>query len=210
MKNLKFWLLLYGFLTIGWGSSSQNELWFSDGVNCDFIRKGSLISTETSAVEEEFLCLACNIYFESRGESNLGQRMVANVTLNRLAHSKRFPSHSICDVVWSNNQFSWTSDGKHDLAYGDDWTRSLFSALKALEEVSQYGQAWDPTRCGDHYHADWIHDPNWASGMSEKVAKVGKHVFYIENNQDCLKNFDESIPIPPFLKEEYEQTFKAF
>ena len=68
-------------------------------------------------------CLALNIYHEAKGESELGQRAVAYVTLNR-AHDPAYPD-DICDVVYqavkkngvpvkNQCQFSWYCDGKDD------------------------------------------------------------------------------------------------
>ena len=45
----------------------------------------------------ELDCLALNIYHEARGETYQGKVAVANVTLNRVAHSK-YPD-SVCGVV---------------------------------------------------------------------------------------------------------------
>ena len=51
-------------------------------------------------------CLAMNIYHESRGERLEGQIAVAQVTINRMEHTK-WPS-TICEVVYQPKQFSWT------------------------------------------------------------------------------------------------------
>jgi spore germination cell wall hydrolase CwlJ-like protein len=58
------------------------------------------------------MCLALNMFFEARNESLIGQVMVAEVTLNRVANA-RFPD-TVCEVVWQDRQFSWTHDGKTD------------------------------------------------------------------------------------------------
>ena len=56
--------------------------------------------------KEQHKCLALNIYHEARSESMEGQIAVAQVTLNRVAHSE-WPS-TICEVVSEPKQFSWT------------------------------------------------------------------------------------------------------
>jgi len=52
-------------------------------------------------------CLAKAIFFEARGESFAGKKMVANVVLNRTKYGKPFAT-TICKVVYQPNQFSWT------------------------------------------------------------------------------------------------------
>ena len=59
---------------------------------------------------DEIYCAAQNIYFESRGEPDIGQVAVALVVLNRV-NDRRWPS-TICDVVWQDKQFSWTHRSK--------------------------------------------------------------------------------------------------
>ena len=77
---------------------------------------------------EQALCLAVNVYHESRGESESGQYAVAHTTMHRVA-DRRYPNN-ICDVVKSHRgkrkdaphlpainkcQFSWYCDGKPDI-----------------------------------------------------------------------------------------------
>ena len=70
-----------------------------------------VMTTELTPVE----CLALNIYHEARGESLLGQQLVAQVTMNRVRHNS-FPS-TVCGVVTQRKQFSWTHDGIVDHPY---------------------------------------------------------------------------------------------
>lgn len=56
--------------------------------------------------QKDIECLAKNIYFEARGESETGQIMVAEVVLNRLKNPS-FPT-SVCGVIYAENAFSWT------------------------------------------------------------------------------------------------------
>lgn len=55
---------------------------------------------------EEIHCLAEAIYHESRGESELGQALVAQTILNRVI-SKDFRPGSICSVVKQKGQFEF-------------------------------------------------------------------------------------------------------
>jgi spore germination cell wall hydrolase CwlJ-like protein len=52
-----------------------------------------------------------NVFMESRGESPEAQGAVAAVTINR-AKSEEY-SNTICSVVYSHRQFSWTNHNKN-------------------------------------------------------------------------------------------------
>lgn len=117
------------------------------------------------------MCLALNVYFEARGEDMLGQLAVAEVTLNRV-ESSRYPDN-VCDVVWQPKQFSWTHDGKSDKPKDERaWQEAQRIARIALSENEMAVVGEDVT----HYHASYV-SPYWASSY-ERVAQVGKHIFY--------------------------------
>lgn len=69
----------------------------------------ALVSTSAWSKDSEKKCLVDTIYHEARGESTLGMKAVAYVTLNRVK-DPRFPN-TICSVVYQKHQFSWTSMG---------------------------------------------------------------------------------------------------
>ncbi|MCX7863759.1 MAG: cell wall hydrolase, partial [Novosphingobium sp.] len=82
-------------------------------------------------------CLAAAIYYEAASESDAGQRAVAQVVLNRVAHPA-YPN-SVCGVVYQGSerstgcQFSFTCDGS--LARKPSplfWNRALTIAREAL------------------------------------------------------------------------------
>ena len=117
-------------------------------------------------------CLALNIYFESRGESKLGQTAVAWVTLNR-THSDNYPN-TICDVVWEKGQFSWTEDGKSDKPKD---LAAWFEALHIAESVmSNYTKYEDPTDGSTMFHSTKV-DPKWNSSYS-RTSRIDNHIFY--------------------------------
>lgn len=124
--------------------------------------------------DEDRRCLALNIYFESRGESQIGQEFVAWVTLNRTT-SDNFPN-TICDVVWEDEQFSWTHDGKSDKP--KDKTAWATAQAIANEVLEAYGVDRDPTEGATFFHADYT-NPYWTAHM-EKVVQIDKHIFYKE------------------------------
>lgn len=139
--------------------------------------------TETSFVtaatrERQLACLAKNIYYEAGYESFEGKVAVAQVTINR-ANSGQFPS-DICGVIYQKSviyekvicQFSWYCEqpGKmkpmHTVAYNE----SMEVAKKVLLENFRL----DGLKTAMYYHADYV-NPGWGK---EKVAKIGRHIFY--------------------------------
>ena len=51
------------------------------------------------------VCLALNVYFESRDQPLIGQFAVAETVLNRV-HSEDFPD-DVCEVVFQGETYSW-------------------------------------------------------------------------------------------------------
>ena len=88
--------------------------------------KITLLNTPYS-LENDYHCLASNIYWESRNQSLGGQLAVAHVVMNRVDNT-RFPD-TICSVVKQTKyypsggidlhdcQFSWYCDGRGDEPY---------------------------------------------------------------------------------------------
>jgi spore germination cell wall hydrolase CwlJ-like protein len=132
--------------------------------------------------DEELHCLAKNIYFEARGESDDGKRAVAHVVLNRVA-DKRFPT-SVCRVVYQGGetvrhrcQFSWWCDGQSDTPRDlKNWEIS-----KALAEDVFWGRTEDKTAGALWYHADYV-SPYWGK-VFERGPKIGRHFFYNDNKK---------------------------
>lgn len=113
--------------------------------------------------KKEFKCLTDNIYYEARGESLEGQRMVAKVVLNRTKHPD-YPD-SICGVVYQPFQFSWTAHKQ---------PKPLQQQYNIAKEAA-YTAHQHPTQ------AIFFHNlkvkPHWSKTRTV-VAKEGKHVFY--------------------------------
>ena len=130
--------------------------------------------------ERQLECLSKNIYYEAGSEPFEGKVAVAQVTLNR-AESGKFPS-DICKVVYQKNvfmervvcQFSWYCEnaGKIKPVHGPNYTESIAAAKKVLLEDFRL----DGLREAMYYHADYV-NPGW---KKEKVAKIGRHIFYKE------------------------------
>ena len=119
-------------------------------------------------------CLALNIYFESRGESQVGQEFIGWVTLNRVLNTE-FPN-DICAVVWQDGQFSWTKDGKSDKpAEPAAWATAQAIADQLL---LSYGVDRDPTEGATYFHAGYV-SPDWAKRF-ERVVRIDNHIFYAD------------------------------
>ena len=124
---------------------------------------------------DQLYCAAQNVYFESRGEPDIGQMAVTQVVLNRV-ESYKWPE-TICGVVWQDKQFSWTHDGKSDrINVGNKlnrlaWMKSVFYAVMAMVED-------DVTNGATHYHNTSV-KPYWADSMNQ-TAIIGNHIFYKE------------------------------
>jgi len=117
------------------------------------------------------ICLAMNVYFESRGESYDGQMAVAEVTMNRVASSK-YPN-DVCSVVKQRKQFSWYKPGKDEYKIKDEkaWEQAMEIANLALDGLV-------PKTGAMFFHAHWV-NPRWAhSPKLEKVQTIGVHTFY--------------------------------
>lgn len=121
-------------------------------------------------------CLTTAIYYEAASESDAGQRAVAQVVLNRVAHSA-WPS-TVCGVVYQGSarstgcQFSFTCDGS--LARRPSrggWERASRIARAALA-----GTVYEPVGLSTHYHTLAVH-PYWAPSLT-RTTTIGAHVFY--------------------------------
>lgn len=121
-------------------------------------------------------CLAQAVWYEAASESEAGQRAVAQVVLNRVAHPS-WPN-SVCGVVYQGSerrtgcQFTFTCDGS--LARrpaGVGWARAQRIAADALA-----GSVYAPVGHATHYHTLWV-NPYWA-GTLDHIGTIGAHRFY--------------------------------
>jgi len=121
-------------------------------------------------------CLTLAIYYEAASEPDAGQRAVAQVVLNRVAHPA-YPD-TVCGVVFQGSeratgcQFSFTCDGSLDRRPAKMWwDRAATVARQALA-----GAVYAPVGLATHYHTVQIH-PYWADSL-ETVGTIGAHRFY--------------------------------
>lgn len=132
----------------------------------------NIVEAKINPSKKETLCLARNIYYESRGESIHGQIAVANVTINRVK-SNKFPN-TICKVVYQPNQFSWTKNYKRPKKINQAaWDESLRIAKLAIS-----GRLKDNTNKAVFFHSRKI-KPSWTNSRKiKKTVRIGQHVFY--------------------------------
>ncbi len=121
-------------------------------------------------------CMTQAIYYEAASESDAGQRAVAQVVLNRVAHPS-YPN-SVCGVVFQGSerrtgcQFSFTCDGSMKrVPSAGAWARAQRIARDSLN-----GLVFDPVGLATHYHTVWIY-PYWAPSL-DFIGTIGAHRFY--------------------------------
>lgn len=121
-------------------------------------------------------CLTAAIYYEAASEPDQGQRAVAQVILNRVAHPS-FPN-TVCGVVYQGSerstgcQFSFTCDGS--LARVPSrffWQRAMGVAQAALS-----GYVEPSVGLATHYHTIAVH-PVWDAQMNH-ITTIGAHMFF--------------------------------
>tara|TARA_B100000900_G_scaffold378572_1_gene362848 strand:+ start:916 stop:1554 length:639 start_codon:yes stop_codon:yes gene_type:complete len=150
--------------------------------------------------DEQAMCMALNIYYESRSDNLAGQYAVADVVLNRV-HDDRYPD-TICEVItqgpvkesWKTKQdpdlpdedrqynpirhlcqFSWYCDGKSDNPADETgWAQAQYVAGAIMYSDKYRGI----TEGATHYHATYV-KPRWARdrGMNH-IGRIGAHIFY--------------------------------
>ncbi len=121
-------------------------------------------------------CLANAVYYEAASEALGGQRAVAQVVLNRVAHPS-YPN-SVCGVVYQGSerrtgcQFSFTCDG----SLGRKPSRTGMARARMVAQDALSGTVYEPVGLATHYHTVWIH-PYWAPSL-DHIGTVGAHRFY--------------------------------
>tara|TARA_R110002020_G_scaffold67187_2_gene176638 strand:+ start:894 stop:1313 length:420 start_codon:yes stop_codon:yes gene_type:complete len=115
-------------------------------------------------------CLALALYHEARGESKVGQLMVARVIVNRV-ESKRFPD-DVCSVIAQPRQFSFVRNGLVPIPRDEkSWSKSISLAYQVLEkpDILPYSNV-------DHFHTVKVR-PIWRKKLY-RITRVGQHIFY--------------------------------
>ena len=120
-------------------------------------------------------CLARNIYFEARNQSDLGQLAVGLTTVIRARDSGK--PNNICAVVNKKAQFSWVNAKKKQKGPA---TPNEIEYLKAQNMASKllHGDYDNliPIFAPTHYHTASV-NPKWNQKMV-RLAEIGDHIFY--------------------------------
>lgn len=121
-------------------------------------------------------CMTMAIYYEAATESDAGQAAVAQVVLNRVAHSA-YPD-TVCGVVFQGSerstgcQFSFTCDG----SLARTPSRKFWERAQRVAMASLAGAVYKPVGLATHYHTIHIH-PYWADSLTN-LTTIGAHTFY--------------------------------
>lgn len=121
-------------------------------------------------------CLTMVIYYEAATEPDAGQRAVAQVVLNRLAHPA-YPK-TVCGVVFEGSerptgcQFTFACDG----ALARAPQRFFWDRAAAVARAALAGEVYAPVGLATHYHTIQV-NPYWAPSL-HFVTTIGAHRFY--------------------------------
>lgn len=125
-------------------------------------------------LDSDLQALACNIYFESRGEPLAGQLLVGFITINRTLNDE-FPT-TIRDVVTQRTQFSWRKRKSVKVDEAIAWERSkkLSKFLIKLSNNKEVYKKLDFTRGSLYFHKTGTPKPR-LNVPTEKVISLGQH-----------------------------------
>jgi hypothetical protein len=141
-----------------------------------FVAGLGLSSGASAGEDHEIQCLALTIYYEARGEPQIGKLAVGHVVMNR-ARSGAFPG-DVCDVVRDGGQlrnrcqFSWYCDGISDRPRDAAALRESLQLARAIYD----GCTADPSNGALFFHATSVR-PAWRKWAGRGV-RIGGHMFY--------------------------------
>ena len=184
MRSFEWWLTCFSFAALLWfGDSMLPTLQRLDHTPVVIVENGFDKLDQKDLDEAHILLcyqrkpcrqLAEAVYFESRGESILGQKAVAHTILNRVK-AERWPN-TVGGVINYRCNFSYTCDGSRKKGYRekDMHEQALIVAYEAIEGLSK-----DPTKGADHFiELSKVKDkPKWTR-VYRKTVKIGNHTFY--------------------------------
>jgi len=176
MKSLCFILVLFCVLLVG--------AWFeTESVSAEKVEpKRIYYSSLSKDARRQVECLAQNIYYEARAESEEGQLAVALVTLNRVS-SHLYPEdicHVVREKIGKTCQFTWWCDTdlkNKAVKYSYNIReKEVYNEMRkiALFAYVNYDVIDDITEGALFYHANYV-NPKW---RKTRTAKIGKHIFY--------------------------------
>ena len=140
------------------------------------IARAMRISGSAGDQSRALTCLTQAIYYEAASEPDGGQRAVAQVILNRVAH-RSYPN-SVCGVVYQGServtgcQFTFTCDG----ALSRVPNRQFWLRAEGVARAALAGYVYAPIGLSTHYHTIAVH-PSWSKSM-DLVQTIGAHQFF--------------------------------
>ncbi len=129
---------------------------------------------------DRLTCMACNIYFEARGESHRGQVEVGQTVMARLfsrAYADR--NTTTCGIVYQHRQYSWTEDGISNALPEDPNNPALRAAVAAAREALEKG----PGAYTNYFAIAGMttgRPPGWAAPgtpCGDSLVPIGNHQF---------------------------------
>lgn len=123
--------------------------------------------------DKQVICMAQNIYYESRGEPRAGKYAVGHVVMNRVKSSK-FPS-TPCEVIQFRARkvcaFSWVCNPNRSIKNSSAYNESLEIAKEIY-----YNKSKDVTNGATYFHSTSVR-PSW-SRIFTRTMQIGRHIFY--------------------------------
>ena len=122
------------------------------------------------------LCLATTVYLEARGQSQLGQRAVAEVALRRKEDGRW--GESVCEVVTAPKQFAPTLVNPNlRLESLESWQSAIDVAFEAQKDWQQpVANRHEVVPGASHFAALDTAQPAWRT--YPQVATIGGHTFF--------------------------------
>ena len=132
-------------------------------------------ATLLPASSADTLCLATTVYLEARGQSELGQRAVAEVALRREEDGRW--GDSMCEVVTAPKQFAPTLvNPNYEMGNLESWQKAFDIAFQAEADWQQPAELRNEVVPGaSHFAAHYV-SPFWDT--YPQVKTIGDHTFY--------------------------------
>ena len=133
--------------------------------------KTALLLMLAGCIQIQAGVVALTILAEARGEGRDGMAAVACVIAQR-AENRSITPEKVCLQKW---QFScWNGKSEQDL---DHLYKSPMAEWALYLEQNIHSMNRAKVGFADHYYADWIKAPYWATGRTPTIT-IGKHLFY--------------------------------
>ena len=141
----------------------------------DAIARPTFLAGTAQDQSRALQCLTTAIYYEAASEPDAGQRAVAQVVLNRVAHPL-WPN-SVCGVVYQGSerpgcQFSFACDG----SMARTPVRMWWDRARSVAERALAGDVYAPVGLATYYHTGAV-NPVWAARQTF-IGAIGAHLFY--------------------------------